>query len=54
VAFLGCPVLPERYIEPPSPGPDWVCRGCDGIELIMVCLKAGFNGWLELTSGYAD
>jgi hypothetical protein len=45
---LGCAVVLETYVNPPSLRPDWVYCGCD--ELIMLCLKAGSNGWLGLPS----
>jgi hypothetical protein len=39
---LGWAELLETYVMPPSLGPDWVYRGCDMIELTVLCLKAWF------------
>jgi len=50
----GCAELLEKYVKPPSLGPDWVYCGCDRIELTVLCLTAGFNGWFELRSEYTD
>jgi hypothetical protein len=45
-------VVLGTYVKPPSLRLDWVYCGCD--KLIMLCLKAGFNGRFELSSEYAD
>jgi hypothetical protein len=51
---VGCAVLLETCVKPPSLRPDWVCCGCDGIELTALCLTAGFDSRFELPSEDED
>jgi hypothetical protein len=52
ISVPGCAAVLETYVKPPPLRLDCVYCGCD--ELMMLCLKAGFNSRIEKWSEYAD